>query len=107
MSENSKFGNIDMMATGRHIRSLIMKAGYSVGDIQRILGLSCPQPVYRWFQGRVLPSIDHLYKLSMLLEVHMENMLVTAPPEFALFLWQFDAQKTARRFEAYSERMVA
>ena len=107
MSENNKLGNIDMKATGRHIRSLIIKAGYSVGDIQKILGLSCPQPVYRWFQGRVLPSIDHLYKLSILLEVHMENLLVTAPAEFTLFLWQFDAQKSARRFEAYRELMVA
>ena len=107
MSENIGFGNIDMKATGRHIRSLIMKAGYSVGDIQKILGLSCPQPVYRWFQGRVLPSIDHLYKLSLLLEVHMENLLVATPSEFALFLWKFDGQKSSRRFKAYSELMMA
>ena len=106
MSEKNKFGNIDMKATGRHIRSLIMKAGYSVGDIQKILGLSCPQPVYRWFQGRVLPTIDHLYKLSILLEVHMENLLVEVPSEFSLFLWQFDAQKSTRRFEAYSKLMA-
>lgn len=54
----------------------IEKAGYTVKDIQKILQLSCPQPIYRWFKGMILPSVDHLYVLSRLLKVHMEDLLV-------------------------------
>ena len=51
-------------------------AGCSVRDIQEYLQLSCPQPIYRWFQGRILPSVDHLYMLSRLFQVHMEDLLI-------------------------------
>ena len=45
-------------------------------DIQTLLMLSCPQPIYRWFKGQVLPSVDHLYVLSKILKIHMEDLLV-------------------------------
>lgn len=67
---------IDMKLTGARIRQLVMEAGYDVKTIQRLLHLSCPQPVYRWFKGQVLPTVDHLLALSRLLGVHMEELLV-------------------------------
>lgn len=54
------------------------KRGYSVKDIQNMLHLSCPQPVYRWMRGQVLPSVDHLYVLAKVLEVHMEELLIAS-----------------------------
>ena len=36
-----------------------------------------PQPVYRWFKGIILPSVDNLLLLSELFHVHMEDLLVT------------------------------
>jgi len=39
--------SIDMIETGKHLKILAQKSGYSVKDIQKYLGLSCPQPVYR------------------------------------------------------------
>ena len=70
------YEHIDMKKTGLLLKYRIEKAGYTVKDIQKILQLSCPQPIYRWFKGMILPSVDHLYVLSRLLKVHMEDLLV-------------------------------
>ena len=67
---------IDMEQTGNNLRNYALHYGYSVKDIQQYLGLSCPQPVYRWFKGTILPSVDNLLRLSELFHVHMENLLV-------------------------------
>ena len=64
------YEHIDMKKTGILLKYRIEKAGYTVKDIQKILQLSCPQPIYRWFKGMILPSVDHLYVLSRLLKVH-------------------------------------
>lgn len=68
---------IDMKRTGKHLKQLIMDAGYNVSDIQKFLELSCPQPVYRWYKGKALPTVDHLLILSILLGKHMEELIVT------------------------------
>lgn len=65
------YEHIDMKKTGILLKYRIEKAGYTVKDIQKILQLSCPQPIYRWFKGMILPSVDHLYVLSRLLKVHV------------------------------------
>ncbi len=70
------YDNIDMTKTGALLKRNIEDAGYTVRDIQNILHLSCPQPVYRWYKGTNLPSVDHLYVLSKLLRMHMEDLLV-------------------------------
>lgn len=67
---------IDLIRTGTKLKILIYAAGYEVKDIQEYLYLSCPQPVYRWFKGSILPSVEHLYALGKLLHVHMEDLLV-------------------------------
>ena len=67
---------IDMEKTGNNLRKYAYENGYSVKDIQQYLGLSCPQPVYRWFKGAILPSVDNLLRLSELFHVHMEKLLV-------------------------------
>ena len=70
------YPNIDMQRTGVRLKEFIQKSGYCVADIQEYLHLSCPKPVYRWFKGMILPSVDHLLMLSELLGVHMEELLV-------------------------------
>lgn len=76
MKEVRIYPNIDMQRTGIRLKEFIQKNGYCVADIQEYLHLSCPQPVYRWFKGMILPSVDHLLMLSELLGVHMEDLLV-------------------------------
>lgn len=75
-TEKQTYFNIDMVATGKRIQSAIYSAGYDVKSVQAYLQLSCPQPIYRWFKGKVLPTVDHFYMLSKLLGVHMEDLIV-------------------------------
>lgn len=70
------FTSLDTSLTGRKIHNAVKQSGYSVREVQEMLGLSCPQPLYRWFSGRTLPSTDNLYMLSRILGVHMEDLLV-------------------------------
>ena len=37
--------------------------------------LECPQPIYRWFKGSTYPSIHHLYALSCLFGVSMNELI--------------------------------
>ena len=74
--KNIHYQNIDMQLTGLWLKRCATQKGYSAKDLQHYLQLSCPQPVYRWFKGQVLPSVNHLYCLGRLLEMHMEALLV-------------------------------
>ena len=74
---------IDMEKTGNNLRKYAYENGYSVRDIQQYLGLSCPQPVYRWFKGIILPSDDNLLRLSELFHVHMADLLVKQYSKYA------------------------
>lgn len=74
--EFNMYQPIDLIKTGIKLKKMLETAGYSVKDIQEYLHLSCPQSIYRWFKGKILPSVDHLYALSRLLNVHMEDLLV-------------------------------
>ena len=83
ISWNSGIGNmkkiqiiIDLERTGKRLKAIAVQKGYSVKSIQEYLGLSCPQPIYRWYKGMILPSVDHLLMLSELYQVHMEDLLV-------------------------------
>ena len=67
---------IDQIKTGARIKMMLKAAGYEVRDVQTYLHLSCPQPIYRWFKGKILPSVEHLCALGRLLNVHMEDLLV-------------------------------
>lgn len=67
---------VDQVKTGIKLKMLLRVAGYDVKYIQEYLHLSCPQSIYRWFKGKVIPSVDHLCALSKLLNVHMEELLV-------------------------------
>ena len=55
----SSYPSIDLELTGIKLKMFIKKAGYDVKFIQNYLQLSCPQPIYRWFKGKSLPSVDH------------------------------------------------
>lgn len=76
MGKNKTYPDIDMQRTGRRLQQCIYRAGFAVRDIQEYLHLSCPQPIYRWFKGTILPSVNHLFMLSKLLGMHMEDLLV-------------------------------
>ena len=57
---------VDLKATGAQIKSLRIKYGFSVHDIQTIFGFEYPQAVYAWEQGKNVPTIDNLLVLAHL-----------------------------------------
>ena len=71
---------IDMVRTGNNIARLRMEAGLSVRDLQRILGFATPQAIYKWQQGRALPTLDHLVVLAAVLGVKIDDILVYRAP---------------------------
>lgn len=71
---------IDMVRTGNNIARLRMKAGLSVRDLQRILGFATPQAIYKWQQGRALPTLDNLVVLAAVLGVRIDDILIYRDP---------------------------
>lgn len=71
------FPVIDPIATGKNIIRLRIERGMSVRDLQAYFGFEEPQAIYKWQQGRSLPSVDNLYALGALFEVPMEEILVS------------------------------
>lgn len=76
MAAGNTPASLDAVQTGRKIENAIKQSGYSIRELQEMLGLSCPQPIYRWIRGCTLPSIDNLYMLSRILGVPMDELLV-------------------------------
>ena len=106
MSRKQTYQNIDMKRTGRILKAMIEAAGYNPRMIQNFLHLSCVQPIYRWYKGLILPSVDHLFMLSELLGVHMEDFLVKKN----LISMTYDVEKcclqdTQKRFVAYYKQI--
>ncbi len=73
------FPVIDMVATGKNIVRLRKESGLSVADLQDYFGFEAPQAIYKWQKGISLPSTDNLLALGHLLDVTMEEILVTRP----------------------------
>ena len=68
---------IDMARTGQNIARLRKQAGLSVRDLQDVFGFATPQAIYKWQQGVALPTIDNLVVLAAVLQVRLDDILVT------------------------------
>ena len=68
---------IDMVRTGQNIGRLRKQAGLSVRDLQNVFGFATPQAIYKWQQGVALPTIDNLVVLAAVLQVRLDDILVT------------------------------
>jgi len=68
---------IDMVKTGQNIGRLRKRAGLSVKDLQDAFGFATPQAIYKWQRGTALPTIDNLVALAAILQVRVDDILVT------------------------------
>ena len=68
---------IDSLGTGTNLRALIINSGYSVAGIGRALGIADMSTIYKWLRGDALPGIDNMLALSILLDVSINDILVT------------------------------
>ena len=93
---------VDLKATGAQIKSLRIKSGYTVHDIQAVFGFEYPQAVYAWDRerrlkagkmlrwsilsespsscaakgGKSIPTIDNLLVLAHLFEKSVEEIVI-------------------------------
>lgn len=77
---------IDPVATGENIVRLRQERGLSVRDLQAYFGFEEPQAIYKWQRGKSLPTVDNLYALGALLDVPMEDILVSAKPKLNIIV---------------------
>ncbi len=78
---NKDFNSLDIPVlckkrTGKRLKYFMEKNNLKPVDIQKYLGLTCVQTVYRWMEGVNIPSIDNLYALSWLFRVKIDDILV-------------------------------
>lgn len=66
---------VNMELSGKKLHTAIKKSGYSIRELQDMLDLSCPNPIYKWIHGEAFPSTVNLYRLSYFLQIPMENLL--------------------------------
>lgn len=83
---------IDPIATGKNIIRLRVERGMSVRDLQAYFGFEEPQAIYKWQQGKSLPSVDNLYALGALFEVPMEDILVSRTSQLNLIICEQQAE---------------
>ena len=106
MAKRITYPNIDMIQTGIRLKNMLESAGYTPRIIQDYLHLSCVQPIYRWYKGKILPSVDHLLMLSELLNVHMEDLLVKKNVVPVVYdIEKRYAQAAQKRFMAYYKKI--
>ncbi len=86
-----QFPVIDPIATGKNIIRLRVERGMSVRDLQAYFGFEEPQAIYKWQQGKSLPSVDNLYALGALFEVPMEDILVSRTSQLNLIICEQQA----------------
>ena len=71
------FPTIDLMRTGANIVRLRKAAGLTVHDLQMVFGFNSPQAIYKWQNGTALPTVDNLIVLAALLQVRIDDILIT------------------------------
>ena len=67
---------ISKMETGKRIRKLMTELGVTVREVQEGMNLESPQAVYKWLNGKALPSVENLVVLGKLLHVPVEELVV-------------------------------
>ena len=67
---------IGRKATGGRLKRLLQERDMKAADLQRLLGLENHQPVYKWLNGKTLPSLEHLCRIAEVLETSVEDILV-------------------------------
>lgn len=67
---------VNMDKTGAKIKAYMKEFGYSVADLQKILGLAGPQAIYHWLSGMCIPKLDNLVVLAALFGVTVDDIVV-------------------------------
>ena len=67
---------INVPETGKQIKSIMQSKGLSVKDIQRACEFTTPQAVYKWINGKNIPTVDNLVIVASLLGCRINDIVV-------------------------------
>ena len=68
---------LDLDATGTKIKTLMKQRGITPRLLQILLNFPYVQTVYNWFAGKNMPTLDNLVVLAKVLNVAMDDIVVT------------------------------
>ena len=77
--------SIQQKETGRQIKRLLSEHGYTVKDVQTVMGFENPQAVYKWISGKSLPSLDNFIILSRLPVLKISSSLTGISFVYGIF----------------------
>ncbi len=66
---------VNVQETGLNIKRIMKQNNLGVIDLQEACGCSTNQSVYKWFQGKNLPTVDNLVILAGLFNCPIDNIL--------------------------------
>lgn len=67
---------IDVEKTGQRIEELRKKNCLSRQEVQKALGFTSSQAIYKWERGKSVPTLDNMWALSRLFNTSIEELLV-------------------------------
>lgn len=67
---------INVIGTGENIYRLMWLNNLSVKDVQAAFGFTTPQAIYKWINGKNLPSLDNLVNLARIFKCKVDDILV-------------------------------
>ena len=68
---------LDLEGTGTKIKTIMKDKGITARELQIIMDFPYVQTIYNWFAGKNMPTIDNLIVLAQVLDVAIEDLLVT------------------------------
>ena len=69
---------IDIAATGRNIQRMCDDKGITVKDIQNACGFTTGNAVYKWINGKCMPTIDNMVIIAHMFGTTIDNIIITA-----------------------------
>ena len=68
---------LDLEATGAKIKTIMKQRGVTPRRLQLIMDFPYVQTIYNWFAGKNMPTLDNLVVLAQILDVTIDEIIVT------------------------------
>ena len=68
---------IDTKQTGSRIKEMCKERNISPNELKERMQFTSVTPIYKWWEGKSVPSLDNLVILAKVLETSIESLLVT------------------------------
>lgn len=68
---------IDTKQTGSRIKEMCKERNVAPNELKERMQFTSVTPIYKWWEGKSVPSLDNLVILAKVLETSIESLLVT------------------------------